>query len=43
VAEGKVTINGQTLSGGDAAAVEGEAAIEVQATESAQVLLFDLK
>ncbi len=42
VAEGEVTLNGQLLTGGDAAALEGSAALTVVATKSAQVLLFDL-
>jgi redox-sensitive bicupin YhaK (pirin superfamily) len=42
VAEGEVTVNGKTLSGGDAAAVSGESALEIGGSKSAQVLLFDL-
>lgn len=42
VAEGDVTINGKKLSGGDAAAVTDEKAIELSAEKPAQVLLFDL-
>jgi len=42
VAEGEVTLNGQTLSGGDAAAVTQENALELRATKDSQVLLFDL-
>ena len=42
VAEGKVTVNGQELSAGDAAALDGPSATEVKALERAQVLLFDL-
>ena len=42
VAEGEVTLNGKGLSGGDAAAVSGEAALELAGTKPAQVLLFDL-
>jgi redox-sensitive bicupin YhaK (pirin superfamily) len=42
VAEGDVTLNGQTLSGGDAAAISEESALELSATNRAQVLLFDL-
>ena len=41
VAEGEVTLNGQTLNGGDAAAVTGED-LELAATKPSQVLLFDL-
>jgi len=42
VAEGDVTLNGKQLSGGDAAAVSEETALEIIATKPAQVLLFDL-
>jgi redox-sensitive bicupin YhaK (pirin superfamily) len=42
VAEGEVTVNGQKLSGGDAAAVTGESKLEIAAAKPSQVLLFDL-
>ncbi len=43
VAEGEVEVNGQTLRGGDAAAIQGESSVEVRGgTRPAQVLLFDL-
>jgi hypothetical protein len=42
VAEGEVTLNGETLHGGDAAAVESEGALELHASKPAQVLVFDL-
>jgi len=42
VAEGEVTFNGTTLTGGDAAAVSGEGKLELKAVKPAQVLLFDL-
>ncbi len=42
VATGSVSMNGQQLSAGDAAAVEGEA-ITVTGIERGEVLLFDLK
>ncbi len=42
VAEGEVTLNGKSLSGGDAAAVSKESTLELSATKPAQVLLFDL-
>ncbi len=42
VAEGTVKLNGETLSSGDAAAVSQEYALEISATQRAQVLLFDL-
>jgi quercetin 2,3-dioxygenase len=42
VAEGEVSLNGKTLSGGDAAAVNEAGALELSATKPSQVLLFDL-
>jgi redox-sensitive bicupin YhaK (pirin superfamily) len=42
VAEGEVSLNGETLRDGDAAAVSEEGALELSATKPAQVLLFDL-
>lgn len=42
VAEGTVTLNGQTLSAGDAAAVSEVPALTIAATQNAQVLVFDL-
>lgn len=42
VAEGEVSLNGKTLSGGDAAAISGETALRLQAAKPSQVLLFDL-
>lgn len=42
VAEGEVTLNGQTLRSGDAAAVTDETQLEITANVRAQVLLFDL-
>jgi redox-sensitive bicupin YhaK (pirin superfamily) len=42
VAEGEITLNGETLNGGDAASVNGETALELSTNKSAQVLLFDL-
>jgi hypothetical protein len=42
VAEGEVSLNGQRLQGGDAAAVSEEGALELAASKAAQVLLFDL-
>ena len=42
VAEGEVTVNGKTLAGGDAAALDGKTTIEVAGVKPAQVLLFDL-
>ena len=42
LAEGDVSLGGETLQGGDAAAVSEESALELTATKPAQVLLFDL-
>ena len=42
VAEGEVEINGQKLSGGDAAAISNESALTLRGEKDAQVLLFDL-
>jgi quercetin 2,3-dioxygenase len=42
VAEGEVSLNGKTLSGGDAAAISEEGSLELTAEKPAQVLLFDL-
>ena len=42
VAEGEIELNGKTLAGGDAAAVEGENKLLLSANKPSQVLLFDL-
>ena len=42
VAEGRVSVNGQELAAGDAAALDGRSAANVNALENSQVLLFDL-
>jgi redox-sensitive bicupin YhaK (pirin superfamily) len=44
IIKGAVTVNGQRLETGDAAALSGEAGVSVQATgpETAEVMLFDL-
>jgi redox-sensitive bicupin YhaK (pirin superfamily) len=42
VAEGSVTVNGQSLNAGDAAAVSDESRINVAAVTASRVLLFDL-
>jgi redox-sensitive bicupin YhaK (pirin superfamily) len=42
VAEGEITLNGQTLTGGDAAAVNDESSLQISANKPSQVLLFDL-
>jgi len=42
VAEGDVTLNGQRLKSGDAAALSDETRLELAANGDSQVLLFDL-
>jgi redox-sensitive bicupin YhaK (pirin superfamily) len=42
VARGSVTINGETLKAGDAAAIDDVGAIEIANGQAAEVLLFDL-
>lgn len=42
VAEGEVSLNGQTLTGGDAVAVSGESSLELRGAKPSRVLLFDL-
>jgi redox-sensitive bicupin YhaK (pirin superfamily) len=42
VAEGEVTVNGQTLQSGDAAAVTDELRLQLAGRKQSQVLLFDL-
>jgi redox-sensitive bicupin YhaK (pirin superfamily) len=42
VARGSVTVNGEPMGQGDGAAVTGEAALGIQATADAEVLVFDL-
>jgi len=42
VARGIVAINGTEMREGDGAAVEGEPAVDIEATTDAEVLLFDL-
>jgi len=42
VAEGEVTLNGETLSVGDAVAVTDESALKLTGAKPSQVLLFDL-
>jgi redox-sensitive bicupin YhaK (pirin superfamily) len=42
VADGEVSVNGERLAGGDAAAVSDETKLELKAEKPAQVLLFDL-
>jgi redox-sensitive bicupin YhaK (pirin superfamily) len=42
VAEGEITLNGQTLAGGDSAAVDQEDELHLAANKPSQVLLFDL-
>jgi len=42
VARGAVTLNGTRLGAGDGAAISGEPALAVSATEPSEILLFDL-
>lgn len=42
VARGGVTLNGNTLSEGDGAAIEDEDTVEIAATGDAEILLFDM-
>src|ERR1700678_544627 len=42
VAEGEIVLNGKTLGGGDAVAINHETKLEVSASKPSQVLLFDL-
>ena len=42
VARGAVTVNGQPLGQGDGAAVSDETALDLTATEDAEILVFDL-
>jgi redox-sensitive bicupin YhaK (pirin superfamily) len=42
VARGAATVNGVALGAGDGAALSGEAGLDIRASASAEVLLFDL-
>jgi quercetin 2,3-dioxygenase len=42
VAQGAVTVNGQTLKAGDGAAISGEPKVELAGSPSGEALLFDL-
>ena len=42
VAEGAVTVNGHSLTGGDAIAASDEPPLNIRSTRPAQILLFDL-
>lgn len=42
VARGRIDVNGQTLSAGDAARLNGESALKLAKGEGAEVLVFDL-
>jgi redox-sensitive bicupin YhaK (pirin superfamily) len=42
VARGKVTLNSVTLERGDGAAIEDERSLAIEASEAAEILLFDL-
>lgn len=40
--KGKITLEGQTLSAGDGAAIEGENLLEIHAKEDSELMVFDL-
>ena len=42
VARGRLTVNGRVLGAGDAATLDGEAALTLSNGEQAEVLVFDL-
>jgi redox-sensitive bicupin YhaK (pirin superfamily) len=42
VSRGSVTLNGQSLTQGDGAAISNETALRIAATDDAEVILFDL-
>ena len=42
IGEGEVTLNGQTLTAGDGAAISDESALALATVKPSQVLLFDL-
>lgn len=42
LARGTIMLNGERLAAGDGAAIEGEAVLEITATKSAEILLFDM-
>ena len=42
VAKGSVKVNGETLSDGDAVAIDGASVVLLEGVASAEVLLFDL-
>ena len=42
IAEGEVKLNGKSLVGGDATAIDNETNIELVGVKPSQVLLFDL-
>ncbi|OYZ06060.1 MAG: hypothetical protein B7Y32_03325, partial [Methylophilales bacterium 16-45-7] len=42
VARGQVKLNGQLLSAGDAAMIDAESHLQLQALEESELLLFDL-
>ena len=42
VAEGELTVNGQVLGSGDAMATTGVSSLEIEASGSSRLLLFDL-
>ncbi|SEB26294.1 hypothetical protein SAMN05444680_1311 [Variovorax sp. YR216] len=40
---GELEVNGQKLTGGDAAKLEGESQLQIKAGKDAEVLVFDLQ
>jgi redox-sensitive bicupin YhaK (pirin superfamily) len=42
MARGAVAVNGKTLEAGDGAAISGESSVRIEATQPAELLLFDL-
>ena len=42
VVSGSITVNGESLGGGDGAAASGETGLVLKATEDAEIILFDL-
>jgi redox-sensitive bicupin YhaK (pirin superfamily) len=42
VARGALTLNGESLAAGDGAALSGERVLEIEALDSAHILVFDL-
>jgi hypothetical protein len=42
LARGQARVAGETLDGGDAAVIQGQPGLSIEASGSAEVLLFDL-